>query len=249
MAWTTPKSWSVGEVVTAANMNTHLRDNLQYLKGLAGQIVFDNQIYASANSTGDVSLTFENTNTSSGTANAWLRAATYAGGGDALLNLGLGGLVNWYIGADRSANGVLAIGATGGNPIPGSSDWLRLDRVTGWLGLGLNMNPQGKLHVRGTNFGNLVYWDGVNITSAVTVLAAGSVTLGVVYASFFWTSSNTACNGNGWQSITILPGGSSALHNAGSDGLSLFVNTNGSVTVQRTSGSLSYRGNLILFYA
>jgi len=28
MAWTAPKTWSVGEVVTAANMNIHLRDNL-----------------------------------------------------------------------------------------------------------------------------------------------------------------------------------------------------------------------------
>jgi hypothetical protein len=27
MAWTTPKTWSVGEVLTAANMNIHLRDN------------------------------------------------------------------------------------------------------------------------------------------------------------------------------------------------------------------------------
>lgn len=28
MAWTNPKTWSVGELVTAANMNTHVRDNL-----------------------------------------------------------------------------------------------------------------------------------------------------------------------------------------------------------------------------
>ena len=31
MAWTAPKTWSVGEIVTAANMNLHLRDNLNYL--------------------------------------------------------------------------------------------------------------------------------------------------------------------------------------------------------------------------
>jgi len=28
MAWTTPKSWTIGEQPTAATMNTHLRDNL-----------------------------------------------------------------------------------------------------------------------------------------------------------------------------------------------------------------------------
>lgn len=32
MAWTTPKTWSPGEKVTAAMMNTHVRDNLNYLK-------------------------------------------------------------------------------------------------------------------------------------------------------------------------------------------------------------------------
>lgn len=28
MAWTTPKTWSAGETLTAANFNTHIRDNL-----------------------------------------------------------------------------------------------------------------------------------------------------------------------------------------------------------------------------
>lgn len=31
MAWTTPKTWSVGETLTAANFNTHIRDNLGML--------------------------------------------------------------------------------------------------------------------------------------------------------------------------------------------------------------------------
>src|SRR5574343_520667 len=32
MAWTTPKTWTVDEVVGASDMNTHLRDNLNALK-------------------------------------------------------------------------------------------------------------------------------------------------------------------------------------------------------------------------
>jgi hypothetical protein len=32
MAWTTPKSWAVNDLVTATDLNTHLRDNLQYLR-------------------------------------------------------------------------------------------------------------------------------------------------------------------------------------------------------------------------
>ena len=32
MAWTAPRTWVTGELVTAAMMNTHVRDNLDYLK-------------------------------------------------------------------------------------------------------------------------------------------------------------------------------------------------------------------------
>lgn len=31
MAWTTPRTWTTGELVTAAILNTHVRDNLAYL--------------------------------------------------------------------------------------------------------------------------------------------------------------------------------------------------------------------------
>jgi hypothetical protein len=31
MVWTTPRTWSTGEIVTAAQLNTHLRDDLNYL--------------------------------------------------------------------------------------------------------------------------------------------------------------------------------------------------------------------------
>jgi hypothetical protein len=33
MAWTTPRTWSTGETVTAAIMNAHVRDNLNFLYG------------------------------------------------------------------------------------------------------------------------------------------------------------------------------------------------------------------------
>ena len=33
MAYTTPKTWAVGEVVTASNMNTNVRDNVAWLHG------------------------------------------------------------------------------------------------------------------------------------------------------------------------------------------------------------------------
>ena len=30
--WSSPRSWSVGELVSASLLNTHLRDNLEFLK-------------------------------------------------------------------------------------------------------------------------------------------------------------------------------------------------------------------------
>lgn len=36
MGWSLPRDWTVGEVVTEAMMDTHVKDNLRYLKGLDG---------------------------------------------------------------------------------------------------------------------------------------------------------------------------------------------------------------------
>jgi hypothetical protein len=38
MSWTAPRTWTVGEVVTAAMMNAHVRDNLKYVHGDSGTI-------------------------------------------------------------------------------------------------------------------------------------------------------------------------------------------------------------------
>jgi hypothetical protein len=41
MAWTAPRSWIVGELVTAAVLNTHVRDNFTYVKGTCGMVTFE----------------------------------------------------------------------------------------------------------------------------------------------------------------------------------------------------------------
>ncbi len=56
MAWTAPRTWVTSEVVTAANMNSAVRDNLRYLKGLDGAITIEDDIVTSNNVDGvDVS--------------------------------------------------------------------------------------------------------------------------------------------------------------------------------------------------
>ncbi|MDY6835533.1 MAG: hypothetical protein SVY53_12110 [Chloroflexota bacterium] len=49
MAWTAPRDWVVGEIVTASICNTHIRDNLRYIKGLDGTVVFSDGIDLGAN--------------------------------------------------------------------------------------------------------------------------------------------------------------------------------------------------------
>lgn len=49
MAWTAPRTWTTGELVTAAIMNTHIRDNQLYLKTEVDKIddcVFSSPGYA-----------------------------------------------------------------------------------------------------------------------------------------------------------------------------------------------------------
>lgn len=46
MSWTTPRTWALGETLTAALLNTHLRDNLQTLRKLNDYAV---SVYKSGN--------------------------------------------------------------------------------------------------------------------------------------------------------------------------------------------------------
>lgn len=50
MAWTTPATFTVGEVVTASKLNTHIRDNLRYLKGLDGAVTIESALVVSGGS-------------------------------------------------------------------------------------------------------------------------------------------------------------------------------------------------------
>lgn len=41
MAWTTPNTWSINDVVTASDLNTHLRDNLNFVNDFHGARVYN----------------------------------------------------------------------------------------------------------------------------------------------------------------------------------------------------------------
>jgi hypothetical protein len=57
MAYTTPKTWATGEVVTAANLNLHLRDNVSFLANPPACRVYNNAAISIPNAT-ETLLTF-----------------------------------------------------------------------------------------------------------------------------------------------------------------------------------------------
>lgn len=65
MAWTAPRTWTTGELVTAAIMNTHVRDNLSAIgrptKGgvtSVGAVEFGSGFTAAKTATGRYTVTF-----------------------------------------------------------------------------------------------------------------------------------------------------------------------------------------------
>ncbi len=58
MSWSTPRTWAVGELVTAANMNTYISDNLSYLySAVAAEIELFGSSMWSSNTSGCTGLT------------------------------------------------------------------------------------------------------------------------------------------------------------------------------------------------
>jgi hypothetical protein len=71
MAWTTPRTWVTNEIVTAAQMNAHVRDNTRFLKGLDGNITLEDRViidsdanfYAEIDGGSDALLSMDSTDT------------------------------------------------------------------------------------------------------------------------------------------------------------------------------------------
>lgn len=241
MAWTAPKTWSVGELVTAANMNTHVRDNLNYLKGAAGTIVFD----AAATFTA-TSGTILTASASGGSAVIQITSSNSAGN-NAQLSLTNSGQRNAVIYMDR-ANDKLRISQNGtSNPA------ISID-ANGNVGLSATTTPKGILHGYDTISGFLKYeFDGVDGTARTIIPdGAGDVVIALCFQGIIKPSTGAvAYTSNFGSGITLAPGGSTALYNTGGNTLTLAVAANGSVTVQRTAdagSSLTYKVALWLVW-
>jgi hypothetical protein len=140
MAWTNPRTWVTGEVVTSTVMNAHVRDNLAYLHGDAGVVTI-----------GDTILS-----------RGWGSFAGSNGGGNAFTCIGYGAYWNgvgwtrldavhpsWLISLDGVTDNYGVYRAAAGAGAPGWVQLLSLDSV-GMLSLqhvtgnsSFQVNPNG----------------------------------------------------------------------------------------------------------
>lgn len=235
MAYTAPPSVAVGDVLTATYLNTYVKANFEYLKGTAGTVQIDNTALLKV---------------ASGAVQMGLSAdSTYAGGA-------LGAGLQLY--RDTGANGTSYIWHRGtGNCFLGTQEAApflittsNVPRVTvasdGKVGIG--GTPLLPLDVTATSGGHFgAYPFSAQAGTLTTIMAAGTVT-GVLEA--FWAvkpSSGTAGASGAFVGHTPTPTNTN-IYSSGSDILTFSVATNGSVTLQRTGGSLTYSGMIIMFW-
>lgn len=112
MAWTTPKTWS-NEVLTSADMNTHIRDNLDALKTPPSAIY---EAVEGSDLSGLNSTSFADVDATEGK----FQHTVTTGGGDVLIiasiPVGVSGTLSIYLDVmiDGTAYGVTTLGAADG---------------------------------------------------------------------------------------------------------------------------------------
>lgn len=262
MAWSAPRTWVALEVVTAALMNTHVRDNLKYLKGQAGTVAIESGIDV----TGAVTATGAGTFGGSGfqmaannTAAAFKGYYGVTGG----TNIGIWDInrspatgtfddtakSHARIGMDGNATAsyIQFLTANAANTV--ASERMRITGA-GLVGIGRTV-PTGLLH--GYNaISGFIHWefDGIDGT-ARTVLADGAGD--VLYTlAITWVirASTGEVRCDQVSSTSFTPGTNLTLMtlNAGADVCQFQLNANGSVTVQRTAGSKTYKVGLWMLW-
>lgn len=205
-------------------MNAHIRDNLDYLKGNAGAVAISNDVTATL--AAGASLTAEGTNNGSFSRFRLLTKRTSAV------------VVDWRI----LANGVSDAGELAFFDATAGLERMRITNG-GNVGFGVVPEASGRFHVKGAAIANWVYWeyDGIDGT-ARTVLATSSASY--AQAGFAITRPSNGATPNVLSlNATSLAG--ATLYSVASDQC-LLIAGSGGYTVQRTSGSLTYKVALVL---
>lgn len=228
MAWSAPRTWSVGEVVTASIMNTHVRDNLSYLKGGAGTVTIDADYAITRSAAGStVGAYVDNTGgSSSGTLSRFTLGMTPAETNAGLFQFDHN--ANELTMFNRASGGNLVLQTNNGNTIVNTN------------GFALNVaSPTGKLHGYNTISGFLAWeYNGLDGTVRTVIPdGTGDVLYGLsgIYIS---RCSDGTVTGGAMGAITPGGGLQQIGRNAAStDVFTLTVAANGSVTAARTTNA------------
>jgi hypothetical protein len=276
MAWTAPASWTVSEIVTAAKMNTHVRDNFDYLKGNAGAVTIadalttaDSISTVSDGSSAGVNITSYRASAFGSrvtflSARGSLGAPTQSLSGDLIGRFGAGGRTNAGAFGSEVArlDFVTSEAYTATNqgcdiqfvttPV-GSTTGAAQARLTGSGRLGIGSvvaaAPQGTIHGY-DSIGGFLHWkyDGVDGTARTVIPDGAGDVLYYATGLFQVRTSGGALSLTGSSLGILSPGTSQDLYNNAGNILSFAVAANGSVTVQRTGGALTYKVNLWLLW-
>lgn len=246
MAWTAPANWTVNEIVTAAKMNAHVRDNLRYLKGLDGAVTIEAAatITASDSATSRTALNtaeavIANTNNTAGSHYSALRfKANDTGAGGTVYSSGR--ILSEFQAATFGDASLIF-------QTPTASDTFQdVMTIRGTkVGIG-TLAPQGKIHTYDAISG-LIKWeyDGLDGTARTVIPdGAGDVIYGLVYFALIRGSGGTIVPATNSAGTALAPGNNQNI-TVGADTVQIQCAANGSVTVQRTAGTQTHKVSLI----
>lgn len=249
MAWTSPSSgaeFSVGELVTAAKMNTKITDNLRYLKGLDGAVTIDDRM---------------NVPLASGSNGKGLRFGDASNQYGNLQAIDLAGVTSLFFATNRQFDGSAwqqLNTRVGGTMLISGDEWVYYTfpsssstpteraRITAAGNLGIGASPQGRVHTYDTISGFIKWeYNGLDGTARTVIPdGAGDVLYGLTYWAIVRGSGGSVVPSTNSAGTAIAPGGAANI-TVGADTVQVQVAANGAVTVQRTAGSQTHKVSLI----
>lgn len=242
MAWTAPMSWTSLNIVTAAQLNQQIRDNLRYLKGLDGAVDISNRIVATA--AGNCQLQLRSSNLAT--------AYVYVGNSSNQLLIDINrDPVSGNIDDATKSHGRIMLDGNGSESVfsirtAAAANTFATEKMrvngAGYLGLGTD-TPATRLHAKGDG-GHFLFFEGDQITTTQRLVlpsgAAGQAIFGFAVAAVSsggYTPAFTTIQGTVGTNFTLFSNG----------GHVLSMNyTGGQYVVYRTAGGVAFKCSIIL---
>lgn len=232
MAWTPPTlgaDFAVAEIVTASKLNSHVTDNLLYLKGSP---IFDGTPVVGATGSPQSLTVFGNAN---GSTNGPIFAKNTSAGtiGTGLALDASGATSGRSFSLLSIASAVAPVGGFGIYDNTAGAMRLVVDS-TGKVGIGTSA-PAGPLEVKGAAGSRIMMLFADNVDSTLqTIAPAGTCVAGATFFIMDRNNTGGTCF-QGASGAACQLGGSSSYNNT--DTITYAVTAGGAITVQRTTGS------------